>query len=85
MRSLYRILYEYAAKYKADAFLLADQDELADHQQMVDHALEDLAGMGPQAAELVKQVQDGGDVLADIYGNAHFLAGLSVGMELGRL
>ena len=85
MKPLWKALYQYALAHRIDRFLEPAQQELADTQAMVDRALTSLRDMNAAAADYADRMEYGYLVLSSIQEEAHFLAGLSIGLELGRL
>ena len=83
--TLYDVLFSYAARYRTPLFLADVEEELRDQQRMADRALAALRAMEGEAAELADRVEDGLALAADLSERAAFLAGLSMGLELGRL
>ena len=70
MTELQKVLYDYAWEYQIPGLLRASQKEAADNNRMVEAALTRLRGLGPEGADLAQRL-------------AVFLAGLSLGLELG--
>ena len=85
MNSLLDALYDYAMEYRIDAYLKPDEKELQDTQRMLDHALSTLKTMSKQAADCAERLEFSQDTLLYLHRRAAFLAGLSIGLELGAL
>jgi len=83
MESLFEALYAYAMKNRYDAYLLRDAEERQENEKMVRIAMDELKtrGMGGAA----ERIEDGFTVLGCLDRRGAFWAGLSIGVELGRL
>lgn len=84
MTGLQTILYQYAQEQYVPVLLHPNQKELRDNQKMAEEALEQLNALGEEAAGMVKRMEDGMLVCSSIEQEAGFLAGLAIGLELGR-
>ena len=84
MTGLQTILYQYAQGQYVPVLLHPNQKELRDNQKMAEEALEQLNALGEEAAGMVKRMEDGILVCSSIEQEAGFLAGLAIGLELGR-
>ena len=80
MTELQKVLYDYAWEYQIPGLLRASQKEAADNDRMVEAALTRLRGLGPEGADLAQRLESG---QLQAQGEAVFLAGLSLGLELG--
>lgn len=78
-------LFSYAMEQRVDGFLRAEREELDDSRRMVDYALEQLKAAGGAVADYAQRVGSGTATLSGINSKACFLAGLSVGLELGAM
>ena len=78
-------LYTYAMEYRAAAFLHTNKQEERENLRMVESAIQNLNSMGPAAADWAERIQNGLDAISAIQEQAAFLAGLSIGLELGAL
>lgn len=85
MNTLYDTLFFYAAEERTDRFLQEDKKELVAELDMVNHALDELRSAGDKGADLAGRIESGTDAAALLNERAAFLAGLSVGLELGAL
>lgn len=85
MDSLYDTLYVYAQEHRVNRFLLRRRTESLQAQRCADQALEQLASMGNKAERCAGQLQESMSLQAGLDSEAAFLAGLSMGLELGRL
>ena len=74
MTELQKVLYDYAWEYQIPGLLRASQKEAA---------LTRLRGLGPEGADLAQRLESGQLTRQAIQGEAVFLAGLSLGLELG--
>ena len=83
MTELQKVLYDYAWEYQIPGLLRASQKEAADNDRMVEAALTRLRGLGPEGADLAQRLESGQLTRQAIQGEAVFLAGLSLGLELG--
>ena len=80
MTELQKVL---AWEYQIPGLLRASQKEAADNDRMVEAALTRLRGLGPEGADLAQRLESGQLTRQAIQGEAVFLAGLSLGLELG--
>lgn len=85
MKTLSDTLFTYAMEHRTDLFLQEDRDEVRDEQAMVNKALDALRAMGGETAGWVERIEHGADALSYLNERAAFLAGLSMGLELGAL
>lgn len=85
MNSLYEALYRYAAECRVQPFLHPSRGEEADTLTMIDNSMDYLRALGPGAADHADRVKSGMETLSYINEEALFLAGLSIGLELGAL
>ena len=85
MKTLYDTLFFYAAEERTDRFLRKDRKELLAELDMVNHALDELRATGDKGADLAGRIESGTDTAALFKERAAFLAGLSMGLELGAL
>ena len=69
MTELQKVLYDYAWEYQIPG--------------LVEAALTRLRGLGPEGADLAQRLESGQLTRQAIQGEAVFLAGLSLGLELG--
>ena len=83
--SLYDALFSYAAQHRVALFLTDVEEELRDQQHMADHALAALRAMDGPVSALADRVEEGLQSAAHLNGRGCFLAGLAMGLELGRL
>ena len=83
--TLYDALFSYAAQYRIPLFLADAQQELQDQQHMADHALDALRALDGPVSALADRVEEGLQSAAQLNGRGCFLAGLAMGLELGRL
>ena len=85
MTPLLAALYHHALEHRVDRYLEESQEEIADTTHMIQHAMGKLEAAGADISDYAQRLQFGGDTLSSIYQEAGFLAGLSIGLELGRL
>ena len=85
MNVLYDVLFTYASESRIPLFLHPEQAEKADNLRMVEHSVKYLESLGPDAAEHADRVRSGIETVAHLNMEAAFLAGLSMGLELGAL
>ena len=85
METLLDNLYTYAMEHRIDPYLRADGRELRDTQQMQDNALSALRAMDARAADCAERLESSQSTLLYLHCRAGFLAGLSVGLALGRI
>lgn len=83
MTELQKVLYDCAWEYQIPGLLRASWKEAADNDRMVEAALARLRGLGPEGADLAQRLENGQFTRQAIQGEAVFLAGLSLGLELG--
>lgn len=84
MTDLQRALYEFAQERRIPDLLRSDQGELRGNRRMAEEALEALRSQGEKNADLVQRVESGWFLCAALEREAGFLAGLTIGLELGR-
>ena len=85
MQSLYDALFTYAMEHRTNRFLREDREELRDKQAMVTKSLDALHAMGGEAAGWAERMEESTVALSFLNERAAFLAGLSMGLELGAL
>ena len=83
MTELQKVLSDAAGEYQIPGLLRASWKEAADNDRMVEAALARLRGLGPEGADLAQRLENGQFTRQAIQGEAVFLAGLSLGLELG--
>lgn len=83
MEPLFEALYTYAYKYRFDAYALRDKEEWLENEKMIRIAEDELNACGMNDA--VGRIEDGYSTLACLDRRSAFWAGLSIGLELGRL
>ena len=84
MTDLQRALYQFAQENRVYSLLHTEQQELREGQKLVQEARAGLYALGDEAAGLVKKMEDGMLLGFSIEQEAVFLAGLAMGLELGR-
>ena len=85
MTDLHRAIYQFAQKNRICPLLCAEEEELQDNQNMVQAAREGLRTLGTEAADLAERLEQGLLMSSAIeQQEASFLAGLTIGLELGR-
>ena len=85
MNTLYDTLFHYAAKERMPLFLHPERMEQADNLRMVERSIQFLETLGSDAAEHADRVRSGMEAVNTLNMEAAFLAGLSMGLELGAL
>ena len=85
MTELQAALYRYARESRVEGFLRPERRELEANRRMVGEAMASLSAMGEAPADLARRVEQGLQLCADLEQEAGFLAGLAVGLELGRM
>lgn len=85
MNLLHDALFTYAIEQRMPLFLHPYQHDETDNLNMVERSINYLEALGPDAAEHAKRVQNGLDTVQYLNVRAAFLAGLSMGLELGAL
>ena len=85
MKTLSDALFSYANEHRIGRFLREDREELREEQAMVDKALSALYAMGGEADGWAERIEHGTQALSCLSEHAAFLAGLSMGLELGAL
>ena len=84
MTDLQRALYQFAQENRVYPLLHPEQQELRDNQAMFQAARERLCALGAEEADLAERMEDGLLRCSSIEQEAVFLAGLAMGLELGR-
>ena len=79
MKSLYDTLFTYAMEHRVSRFHQGHRGE------RLDTAVQTLRNMGGPAADCLARIEGAAADLSLIHERAAFLAGLSMGMELGAL
>lgn len=85
MKTVCDALFTYAMEHRTGRFLREDREELREEQAMVDKALDALHAMGGEADGWAERIEHGTEALSYLSERAAFLAGLSMGLELGAL
>lgn len=85
MKTLSDALFSYANEHRVGRFLREDREELRDEQAMVSKALNALHTMGGEADGWAERIEHSTEALSYLNERAAFLAGLSIGLELGAL
>ena len=85
MNALYDALFTYALESRLPLFLHPERMEQADNLRMVERSIQFLETLGSDAAEHADRVRSGMDAVNTLNMEATFLAGLSMGLELGAL
>lgn len=85
MQTLLNALYTYAQEHRTDKFLQEEHTEYIQNENMVTSALKQLTAAGGATADYARRVQFGMEVMSTLHEESAFLAGLSMGLELGRL
>lgn len=85
MKSLSDTLFTYAMEHRASRFQQGHRGALLTAQARLDTAVNDLRSMGGKAAECAGRVESASGDLSYLNERAAFLAGLSMGLELGAL
>lgn len=83
MDSLFETLYAYAVSERCGFLSKEEREDLEASQKMVRCAVEELTAKG--LGDPASRVKDGMDLIAWQGQRSLFRAGLSIGMELGRL
>ena len=84
MTDLQRALYQFAQENRVYSLLHTEQQELREGQKLVQEARAGLRALGDKAAGLAEKMEDGMLLGFSIAQEAVFLAGLAIGLELGR-
>ena len=84
MTDLQRVLYQFAQENRVYSLLHTDQQELREGQKLVQEARAGLRALGDEAAGLGEKMEDGMLLGFSIEQEAVFLAGMAMGLELGR-
>ena len=84
MTDLQRALYQFAQENRVYSLLHTEQQELREGQKLVQEARAGLRALGDEAAGLGEKMEDGLLRCSSIEQEAVFLAGLAMGLELGR-
>jgi len=85
MTDLLDALYVYAAENRVTRFQWESAAETRTAQRRADKLTQQLNGFAPEAGECVEKLKEAWDEANDSHTRAVFLAGLSIGLELGRL
>ena len=85
MNTLFDTLFHYAAIERMPLFLHPQRMEQADNLRMVERSIQFLETLGSDAAEHADRVRSGMEAVNTLNMEAAFLAGLSMGLELGAL
>ena len=83
MESLFEALYLYAAENRCGTLSAEDRAEQLRHEDKVRRTMEALTGKGCE--DLAQQMEDSLTSLSWLSQRRFFRAGLSIGLELGRL
>ena len=84
MTDLQRTLYQFTQENRVYSLLHTEQQELREGQKLVQEARAGLRALGDKAAGLAEKMEDGMLLGFSIEQEAVFLAGLAIGLELGR-
>ena len=84
MTDLQRALYKSAQETRVYSRLHTEQQALWEGQKLVQEARAGLYALGDEAAGLAEKMEDGMLLGFSIEQEAVFLAGLAIGLELGR-
>jgi len=84
MTDLQRALYQFAQENRVCSLLQTEQQALWEGQKLVQEARAGLCALGDEAAGLAEKMEDGMLLGFSIEQEAVFLAGLAIGLELGR-
>ena len=84
MTDLQRALYQFAQENRVYSLLHTDRQALREGQKLVQEARTGLRALGDKAAGLAEKMEDGMLLGFSIEQEAVFLAGLAIGLELGR-
>ena len=84
MTDLQRALYQFAQENRVYSLLYTGRQELWEGQKLVQEARAGLCALGDEAAGLGEKMEDGMLLGFSIEQEAVFLAGLAIGLELGR-
>ena len=84
MTNLQRALYQFAQENRVYSLLHTERQELREGQKLVQEARVGLRALGDEAAGLAEKMEDGMLLGFSIEQEAVFLAGLAIGLELGR-
>lgn len=85
MTTLFETLYTYAAEHLVAKYQQKTAARSRAAQRKAEELSERLNSIAPGAEECVNELQALWDTMDDYHSQAVFLAGLSVGLELGRL
>ena len=85
MKTLYDTLFTYAMERRVFRFQQRHRGELLHAQARLDTAAQTLRDMGGPAADCLEHMARASADLSFIHEQAAFLAGLSIGLELGAL
>ena len=84
MTDLQRALYQFAQENRVYSLLHTEQQELREGQKLVQEARAGLRALGDEAAGLAEKMEEGMLLGFSVEQEAVFLAGLAMGLELGR-
>ena len=84
MTDLQRALYQFAQENRVYSLLYTGRQELWEGQKLVQEARAGLCALGDEAAGLAEKMEDGMLQCFSLEQEAVFLAGLAMGLELGR-
>lgn len=84
MTDLQRALYQFAQENRVYSLLHTERQELREGQKLVQEARAGLCALGDEAAGLAEKMEDGMLLGCSVEQEAVFLAGLAIGLELGR-
>ena len=85
MKSLCDTLFTYAMEHRVSRFQQGHRDALLSAQARLDAGAQTLRDMGRPAADCLEHMAKASADLSLIHERAAFLAGLSMGLELGAL
>lgn len=85
MKSLSDTLFTYAMEHRAGRFQQGHRGDLLTAQARLDTAAQTLRDMGGTAADCLEHMAKASADLSLLHERAAFLAGLSMGLELGAL
>ena len=83
MTPLLDALYVYGEEHRMDCLCATDTEELRQSEARGEALMEQLNALGGESARLAKQLRFERDTSEILHAQAAFLAGLSVGLELG--
>ena len=85
MTKLFEVLYIYAAEHLVVKYQQETAAKIRTAQRKADELSEQLNHIAPGAEERVEELKVLWDTMNDYHSRAVFLAGLSIGLDLGRL